>query len=284
MACTGSSSWSVSETRQAREHAERVAAGQADPDARIGDGKPALFVAVEAEDCDSADKLLEHGADTSATWDGWTPLQASIWNGHGTCAEVLLRSGADANLRVRGAPPLFLAARLGDAKSIRALTTRGARVDRAYSRKFAIQVAAEVGDADSVAALLAAGADPNTRGRNGANPMQIAAAAGHEEAAAVLLDAGARLTEIPSDPWTTALTFQWASRYRRQQGDAARAEQLLDIACEYFPLAARELAAAGEDEERVAVAEAGVHECHERGGERGTPLPPWSPALEPQPL
>ncbi len=281
-ACAGSSAWTVSGSQQARRQAERVASGSGDPNALVGEGKPALFQAVEARDCQSAETLLEHGADPAATWQGWTPLQAAALVGEGSCAEVLLRHGADPNQRVRGAPALFLAAQRGDADTIRALIAAGARVDVAYSREFPIQVAAENGDADAVQALLDGGADANTRGPWGGNPMHAAAAAGNDDAAAVLLDADARLTEIPWDPWTTARTFDWAARYRLQQGDAARAEELRDIACEYYPLAVASLERDGDDKEsELEEAEEATRECVERAGAGEILLPPWSPRPNP---
>lgn len=284
-ACTGSANWSVSSSRQAQEHAEKVAGGGADPDQRVADGKPALFAAVESLDCDSAATLLQHGADAQATWRGWTPLQASCSGGRGRCAALLLRHGADPNHRVRGAPPLFLAAMRGDAETIRVLVAAGARVDVAYSREFPIQVAAEGGDADAVRALLEGGADPNTRGPAGSNPMHLAAAAGHGEAAAVLLDAGSRLTEIPSEPWTTARTFAWAADYRRQQGETARAAELEGIACEYFPIAVVALADGGREKaDALAEAEQAAGACESGAGEGGIPPPLWNAMPEASPL
>ena len=284
-ACSGPTNWSVSSSQQAREHAEKVAGGGADPDKLVGDGKPALFAAVESRDCDSAATLLEHGADAQGTWLGWTPLQASCSSGDGRCAALLLRHGADPNHRVRGASPLFLATMRGDGETIRMLVAGGARVDVAYSREFPIQVAAEGGHADAVRALLEGGADPNTRGPAGSNPMHLAAAAGHDEAAAVLLDAGSRLTEIPSEPWTTARTFTWAAGYRRQQGDTARGAELDGIACEYFPIAVADLSDDGrEHADELAEAEEATLECESRAGEGGIAPPPWSPPREPSPL
>lgn len=276
--CAGTSAWSTTGAQQAARQAERVADSGGDPDALVGDGKPALFEAVEARDCRTAEKLLDHGAQVAITWRGWTPLQAAARMGGDGCTGLLLSHGADPNRRVRGAPPLFLAAERGDAEAIRLLAGSGARVDVAYSRVFPIQVAAENGDADAVAALLAAGADPNTRGRWGENPMHAAAVAGHDEAAAVLLDGGARLTEIPWDPWTTARTFDWAAGYRGQQGNVARAEELQTIACEYWPLAASALERDGEGKEaELALAQERARDCEEQAGEGGLNAPPWSP-------
>jgi ankyrin repeat protein len=282
LACAGTSAWSAPAGRIAQKEAEKVASGGGDPNVIVGDGRPALFAAVQSGDCASAEKLLAGGADTAASWRGWTPLQAAAHRGPVTCADVLLSHGADPNLRVRGAPPLTLAAKRGDAETIRALLAHGAWVGVAYARQLPLQAAAMQGDPDAVRALLEGGADPNAWARGTESPLHLAAARGHDDAAVVLLDAGARLTENPSDPWTTARTYQLAAGRRLHQGAAAAAAELGDIACEYFPQAVPVLEEEGDGrEDDLAVAREATAECEERAGEEGLPPPLWKPRPEP---
>jgi len=279
MGCGSDMTWSVSESTKVREHAEGVAEGRGNPNARLGRNMPALFAAVVSGDCEAADTLLSHGADPAANWQGWTPLQEAARGDGSGCAEVLLRHGADPNQRVRGASPVILASNAGDAETLRALVDHGARVDVAYDREFPIQRAARNGNAEAVRVLLSAGADPNTRGPDGGNPLHIAAAAGNDEAAAVLFEAGSRLTEIPSDPWTTARTYEWAARHAERQRDMAAAVERRGIACEYFPLARADLASEKDaDEAELSIANERTDACERSAGDDGLRPPPWSPA------
>ena len=275
----------MSEGKLVQDHAARVAAGKGDPNAKLGGDKPALFAAVSSKECASADTLLSHGADPAATWQGWTALQLACYGGSGGCADVLLRHGADPDKRVRGATPLMLAIYGSDAATVRELLAHGARVDLAYKGEFPIQEAAQRGDPDTLRALLEGGADPNTPDARGANPMHLAARAGHDEAAALLLDAGSRLTEIPTDPWTTARTYDWAARHSDQQGTFGEAAWQRAIACEYFPGAVEQLE---EDrdaaEEDVELATERTEACREQAGEGGLSPPPWSTGGRPSPL
>ena len=100
-----------------------------------------------------------------------------------------------------------------------------------------------------------------------------------DDAAAELLGAGARLTEIPSDPWTTARTFDFAARHADQARDFDTAKQHRRIACEYFPLALDELE--GErrpPKDELAYASERTAACVADAGEGGLRPPPWSTA------
>ncbi|MGI9591537.1 MAG: ankyrin repeat domain-containing protein [Myxococcota bacterium] len=283
-ACAGDASWSVSEAKSVRAHAARVAAGKADPNAKLGRDMPALFVAVSSRECAAADTLLSHGADSAAIWQGWTALQLAC-HPPGGCADVLLRHGAEPDKRVRGATPLMLAVYASEAGTARDLLAHGARVGLAYKGEFPIQEAATRGDPDTVRVLLAGGADPNTPDARGANPLHLAVRAGHDEAAVLLLEAGSRLTEIPADPWTTARTYEWAARHSDQQGKLDQAARQRAIACEYFPAAVEQLEGDRDAaEEDVELASERTEVCKERAGERGLSPPPWSPVRRPSPL
>src|SRR5262249_30339743 len=97
---------------------------KADVNAPQVDGSTALHWAVERDDVEMADVLLEAGARVAArTREGVTPLQLAATNGSATMLSRLIRSGADPNapLTPAGDTPLMLAARTGKADAIRAL-------------------------------------------------------------------------------------------------------------------------------------------------------------------
>ena len=261
-----------------------MAAGEVDPNTPLEKDLPPLYLAIEHRDCETAEVLIANGADVEGALYGWTPLQQAAQTGASECAELLLRHGADPDRNVRGAPPLHLAAKQGDARTIRALLAHEARVDVAFAGWYPLQIAASYGHADAVEALLEGGADPNTQNRARQNPLHMAASRGHEEAAEALLKHGSRLTEITSDPWTTARTFAWAAGYAAQRGNPARAEHLHDIACEYYPVAVDVLRKQEADEHDLAEAEERSRECEERAGEGGIRRPLWEAIQTPQPL
>src|SRR5207245_11607314 len=88
-------------------------ARKADVNAPQADGSTALHWAVERDDLEAADLLLEAGARVAArTREGVTPLQLAAINGSAGMLGHLLRAGADANapLTAAGDTALMMAA------------------------------------------------------------------------------------------------------------------------------------------------------------------------------
>jgi ankyrin repeat protein len=127
------------------------------------DGTPALHWAVRVGDRETAERLVQAGADVDAeSRYGVTPLTLAIGAGNAALTRWLLDSGADAARPDRaGEPPLAQAARMGSAAVIAALLERGATVDArdADYGQTALMVAARDGHREAARLLLDAGAD-----------------------------------------------------------------------------------------------------------------------------
>jgi ankyrin repeat protein len=138
-------------------------ARKADVNVPQADGSTALHWAVERDDLEAADLLIEAGARVGArTREGVTPIQLAAVNGSAAMLDRLLKAGGEVN-----AP----------------LTPTG---------DTALMMAARTGKTDAIQVLLNAGADVNAKERwGGTTPLMWAVSEGHTAAARLLIGAGA---------------------------------------------------------------------------------------------
>jgi ankyrin repeat protein len=115
-----------------REAVRAALARGADVNAAQVDGTTALHWAVERDDVEMADLLLDARARVGArTREGVTPLQLAATNGSAVMIARLIRAGAEVNapLTPSGDTALMLAARTGKSDAIRGLMEAGADVN-----------------------------------------------------------------------------------------------------------------------------------------------------------
>ena len=99
--------------------------------AQDGTGQSALFLSIRKGNMDSAEFILNHGADVNLpTRDGNIPLIVAIKKGFTQFAELIIQRGADVNASTDdGNTPLIEASARGYIPLIKKLIERGARID-----------------------------------------------------------------------------------------------------------------------------------------------------------
>ena len=159
------------------------------------DGTTPLHWAVQRDDLDIVDALLEAGADArAANRYGATPLYVACQNGNAAIIGRLLKAGADArSASPDGETMLMTAARTGKVEAVRLLLAHGADpTAREQSRgQTALMWAASENHADVIHALVEAGAGVNVRSSGGFTALLFAVRAGRVEAVRALLAGGA---------------------------------------------------------------------------------------------
>jgi len=194
-------------------------------------GMTALLLAVEADELEIAEALLEAGADASqANLYEITPLWLAATNRSPQMTALLLAHGADATAAMsHGENALMAAGRSGDAESIRLLVEAGAdpNVSEHKHGETALMWAAAENHGAAIRALVAGGGNPDQQGRpldlapmdwiqigmvstvlpaGGWSPLMYAAREDARDAAAALAEVGADL-DLKDADGTTALGF-----------------------------------------------------------------------------
>lgn len=140
-------------------------AGRAGVDEAAGFGMTALHHAVQANDVDLAEALLDAGANpNAASLYEITPLWLAATNASPAMTQLLLDHGADAGAKMsHGENALMAAARAGDAESIGLLLAAGADPNASEAKlgETALMWAAAENHGDAIRALVAGGADPD---------------------------------------------------------------------------------------------------------------------------
>jgi uncharacterized protein len=118
-------------------------------------------------------------AATGFSDDGFTPLHLAVFAGQEETAQVLIEHGADVNVCSTGpvaqVPPLGTAAFARSVQLARLLLDAGAAVNGQGKGGFtALHTAAQNGDADLVRELLDRGADPTLSTTAGKTPIDLA--------------------------------------------------------------------------------------------------------------
>jgi len=151
-----------------REAVRAAIARKADVNAAQIDGTTALHWAVDRDDLEMTDLLIDAGARVGArTREGVTPLQLAATNGSGPIIGRLIRAGADPNgaLTTAGDTALMMAARTGKTDAIRVLLEARADVNakETWGGTTPLMWAVSERHADAARLLVEAGADVNAR-------------------------------------------------------------------------------------------------------------------------
>ena len=183
----------------------------ADVNAKNQAGATALMWA--AGDLEKTHLLLERGADVSApSVSGRTALMIAAGGGHATeIARLLVERGADSRYTSNGYTVLMEAAEQGDRELVDLLLKRGANVKSINRLGWtALHNGAMNGNAGIVADLIAAGADTSAKENfHGTTPLHWAAASGNMEVVKLLLAHGA--DPNVKETFTGATPLIWAA-------------------------------------------------------------------------
>ena len=163
-------------------------------EARDAYGRSALLLAVLAHHVETAQLLIEHGADPNAVDDRLdTPWLATGTTGSVAMLETLLPAGPDMSIKNRyGGIAIIPASERGHVDYVRRVATTGIDVNHVNDLGWtALLEAVILGDGSAqyqeiVQILLAAGALPELADRDGVTAEQHAVRLGHTELAAVL--------------------------------------------------------------------------------------------------
>jgi ankyrin repeat protein len=185
-----------------------------DPNEPEADGTTPLMRAVHGQMPDTAQQLIDAGADVrKANSYGVTALYIAARAGDNVATQLLLAAGADANaaLPASGETVLMTAAKAGNAAVVRTLLTGGAE-GVSLAALGEARAAARVAEAAGYAvpenpAIDTNYADVNARERlYGRTALMIAAAEGHLEVVRLLVEAGSDLNVVDAEG-STALSL-----------------------------------------------------------------------------
>ncbi|KAG9393929.1 Ankyrin repeats (3 copies) [Carpediemonas membranifera] len=171
--------------------------GGADPTNVLPNGRSALHVAAQNGFTTIIRRLLGNEPKLVDIVDsyGKTALIYACSKGYAETAQLLLDAGANASYSCNSGTCLSYAAHFGHADLILLLLQCGAEVDAlVMSGSTALHKAAQAGRASCVRLLLQAGCDVNARSRSGSTAALLAAEKGHFDILRLLIGAGADIT------------------------------------------------------------------------------------------
>ncbi|WP_247887066.1 ankyrin repeat domain-containing protein [Azospirillum sp. SYSU D00513] len=161
----------------------------ANPNARVGDGKSLLMLASEQGMTEAVRTLLQKRARTDLrTGDGATAVMYAAWGGHEDVVRALADAGADLDAtNADGKTALMAAAARGHAGVVKALLDRGVTVDRATGHGWtSLMYAANNGHERIVRMLVERGANPYRMDNDGNSALTLGALQGHVQVVEVL--------------------------------------------------------------------------------------------------
>lgn len=156
-------------------------------------GRSPLWLAVEQDQPEIADRLIQGGADPDFVLDGVPLLARAAQTGRARLVELLIAAHAAVDAPLRdGTTPLMIAAAGSEPRVLEALLRAGARLDARDNSGATPLARALVGDSPrSLAALLEAGADVRLADQAGVTPLMLAVDRGQLPAVTALLAKGA---------------------------------------------------------------------------------------------
>jgi ankyrin repeat protein len=159
-----------------------------------GLGRTALIIALQRYDPETAELLINRGADVTLDGGGYAPLIEATARGTREMVELLIGHGAVAHAReeVHLVRALHGAARGGRTDIARALLAAGVPVDVGLPGFTAFMQATWKGKLETAQLLLAAGADPNAVSITKMTPLDYARSENRTEVVAWLEEIGAR--------------------------------------------------------------------------------------------
>lgn len=175
-----------------------------DVNSTAADGDAALHWAAYWDDLETAQLLMQSGANVNArNRYGVTPLSLACTNGNAPMIDLLLKAKADANLALPGGEtPLMTAARTGKPDALKLLLVHGVDVKAKDDERgqTALMWAAAEGNAAAVNMLIEFGADIHAVSKGGFTPLLFAVREGKTDVVRALLKAGADVNETLQKP------------------------------------------------------------------------------------
>lgn len=169
------------------------------PNARDYWGDSPLMTAVRHDNVELVQILLDAGADTEASWRGYTPLALAAIMGNVPATRLLLRAGANPNrANVEGDAPLHAAIRKGHAGVVRVLAASHPDFRR-YDRdgRTPLALAVTLGQSAIADALVEAGAPLEAGDKYAHTPLWLAYTYNDFRMMRVLLKHGADTADLP---------------------------------------------------------------------------------------
>ena len=166
-----------------------------------------FFSAVEANDLQTVESLLEDGADVNiANKNGDTLLHTAARFGRPHLCSLLINNGAEINVTNKSAyTPLFLAARVS-LQTVQILIQFGGDVELGnHLGEIPLHAASSSGLVDVIVLLISSGSDVNARSTQGLTPLYLAIGSGSRNAVKTLLRFGADVNRVfEPEPLSTA--------------------------------------------------------------------------------
>jgi beta-lactamase regulating signal transducer with metallopeptidase domain len=155
-------------------------------------------LAIEADDPELLEMLLQDGVFETEEEAGWKFLLGAINNGHEAVFDVLVDHGVGlASSDIWGISPLHQAAQEGEDYMVERLLDAGEAVDGEDEHgRTALHLAASEGEWDVVGLLLDRGSDPNHIDDWDRTPLHYAASEDEPDVVHILLDRGARVDMV----------------------------------------------------------------------------------------
>lgn len=190
---SGNNSWEIvsllrsndgykgSELGSGKKKQDKPIAGSIDVTLRDGQGRTPLHRAVEINDIQTVQMLINNGADVDARDnDEETPLHFAAWENAEDIAAILISGGANVNIKnKKGMTPLHYASWTNAGSTAEFLLSKGANVNAKDNKgKTPLHLALEYNSMDTAYLLISTGAEVNAKTNLGETPLDFAEKSG----------------------------------------------------------------------------------------------------------